>query len=396
MPTFDKQITFVIAASGGWTPPYSVPASGQALAIGTNTANSVQPASGNWGYSLFNSYGGGTFVSDYSQGGAFVIAGTGGHNAPDNTGACIFDFADATWKYRSNGNGVAVSLTPIDVSATTGTPYYEVSGTQVPAPAHLYTASARYISSALGGGTKGSYLLFMQIATTVQSRVGLAIHKMDLSTGVWSRVTNNTVSFSYGSLDGEFMSVHDTVLNRWYAMHPAIHTENRFPYLDSADWTVKFTPTFAYPSDPTGSGTWASMTFDPVRRAMLYFKDNMPLMAVDTQNFAAGWQTLTYSGGASRPPNNQCRWEYYPVDGCFYTRNNNSGNTLYKLTPPAGGTLAGTWAFSTVTVGGASMPNFTNAGGNNTAHYTCFFYVPALQCFAWVPGEASSIYLVKP
>jgi hypothetical protein len=80
-----------------------VPAIGQAVAIGVNTADSIRPAayssySQNWAYSLFNSYGTGTFVPDYSPAGAFVIAGSGGHNSPANVDAAIFDFTDARWK----------------------------------------------------------------------------------------------------------------------------------------------------------------------------------------------------------------------------------------------------------------------------------------------------------
>ncbi len=89
--------------------PYSVPSSGQALLIGNNFAEDVRPPSHSahqWNYSLFFSYGGGTFVEDYSAGGAYVIAGSGGHAVPPNFGGCLFDFADATWKRIDNANGM--------------------------------------------------------------------------------------------------------------------------------------------------------------------------------------------------------------------------------------------------------------------------------------------------
>ena len=89
--------------------PYSVPSSGQALLIGNNFAEDVRPPSHSayqWNYSLFSFYGGGTFVEDYSAGGAYVIAGSGGHSVPPNFGGCLFDFADATWKRIDNANGM--------------------------------------------------------------------------------------------------------------------------------------------------------------------------------------------------------------------------------------------------------------------------------------------------
>src|SRR5262245_62948726 len=90
--------------------PYSTPASGQAVLIGTNTANDIRPAwhnSSGWRYSLFAGYGGGCYAPDYSSGGAYVIAGTGGHRVPANLGAAVFDFADATWKRIDSSNGGA-------------------------------------------------------------------------------------------------------------------------------------------------------------------------------------------------------------------------------------------------------------------------------------------------
>ena len=56
------------STASGSSFPYSVPSSGQALLIGNNFAEDVRPPSHSayqWNYSLFYSYGGGTFVEDY-------------------------------------------------------------------------------------------------------------------------------------------------------------------------------------------------------------------------------------------------------------------------------------------------------------------------------------------
>jgi hypothetical protein len=88
------------------------------------------------------------------------------------------------------------------------------------------------------------------------------------------------------------------------------------------------------------------------------------------------------------------RWAYYPADGRFYTRVNNSGQTLFRLTPPADW-KSGTWTIDTVTVSGATLPNFTTTGGTRR-HYGTFFYVPAIDSLAWISGESTSVIILKP
>ena len=86
--------------SGVFTPPYALPAARTKVAIpvaGRNVANDVKPAAhtnGSWQYALFQTYGGGSFTPDYSPGGAYVLAGMGGHNGAPCFGAAIFDFAN--------------------------------------------------------------------------------------------------------------------------------------------------------------------------------------------------------------------------------------------------------------------------------------------------------------
>ena len=105
-------VTVAAAGAGGpFTPPYALPAPGTKSAIptaGRNVANDVKPAphsNGSWQYALFQSYGGGSFSPDYSAGGAYVLAGMGGHGAPPCFSAAIFDFATARWSYLPNANG---------------------------------------------------------------------------------------------------------------------------------------------------------------------------------------------------------------------------------------------------------------------------------------------------
>ena len=145
------------------------------MAISTNTADNIRPSvisRFNWAYSLFQSFGTGTFVPDYSGAGAYVIAATGGHRVTPIVDAVVFDFSDATWKRVANANGIAPRDTDYTTAETTGSPYYEIPGAkagQIPAPPHLY-GLASYIPASKGGGTRGSYLKMGSPAATVESR----------------------------------------------------------------------------------------------------------------------------------------------------------------------------------------------------------------------------------
>jgi len=370
---------------------YALPSIGQAVAVGTNTALSVRPSgisANSWGYSLFNSFGAGAFVPDYSGAGAYVIAASGGHNVTAVLDAVIFDFTDATWKRLANANGVVPREADYSTSETTGSPYYEVPNSgNVPSGVHLY-AIASYIPSSRGGGPKGSYIKVASPAVTVESRQGTGIHRMDLSTGRWSRATNSVIKdMGYSH---ESVTVFDPVAGRYYFLPDCYIIFNRLEYLDLADMQMKVTPSYPYPS---GNDAQAMTAFlDPVRRLIVVTRPGNPLTALDLNNIAAGWVTLNSTG---TPPSESNRWAYYEPDGRFYTRTNRSGQTLWRLTPPAGDWKTGTWRFETVTIGGAAMPNYTTTGGN-VRHYGNFFYVPYLQSLAWVSGESTSVIIMKP
>jgi hypothetical protein len=89
------------------------------------------------------------------------------------------------------------------------------------------------------------------------------------------------------------------------------------------------------------------------------------------------------------------QWHFYPLDGCWYSYKG-SGQSIDKLTPPANNYFSSTWAFSTVSLGGAMLGTDVAVTEHDNHHYTRFFYVPTLQCFAWIAGGASGVALIKP
>lgn len=371
---------------------YSVPGVGQAVAIGTNFADDVRPAgasASDWAYANFNGYGAGCFASEYSNIGAYVISGCGGHGAPGNLDALIFDFADATWKRLANAAGVAfIPNGDITQAQSTGQPWLEIASAgsaNVPAPSHTYNTCV-YLPPALGGGSKGSFVKMGQWATTTVGAKSGAIHRLDLATGVWSRMATALPADDY-----EDVAVADESSGRVYFFQQLVHRTNYTTYLESG--ALKTTATYPYPPDH-GGAEYHVVFVDPVRRLLIQQQPGWPLRCLQLDNFAAGWKDLNVVGTQPAKAN---RIIYYPTTGNFYTRLNNSGNALIRLVPPASNPLVGTWTWDTVSVGGASLPDFTSTASNDgRRHYGTFFRVPALDCFAWISGESTKVVLLKP
>jgi len=374
--------------------PYPLPNSaGQVVFIGTNFPRDVRPPTHsvyNWEYACFGYYGGGAFVQDYSAGGAWAVAGSGGHGAPPNIGALIFDFADATWKRRDNSNGVPW---------TTGEDYPtstfvggEFPGTTCPGPAHQYSLQ-KGISTAQGGGPRGSYICFAFSAMGDSGNTGAGAHRIDLNTGFWTRAsTNSAPPYSVG---GQQTSFYDPVSNRYYVPARAANGVSLLPYLDANDWTWK---TINHASIST-VGYYTASGFIDLNRRLFALWDSNRFIAMDLDNLGAGWTPLNMTG--SGPVEYECDWTYYPPDGCFYHLFStlSSTNILTKLTPPplGGNKFSGTWVRSTVTLSATLQRpgDWVDPQGGGAKHTNRLIYVPALQRLAWLAGD-TTVAIIKP
>ncbi len=311
-----------------FTPPYALPASGQALAIpiaGRNVANDIKPAphgNGSWQYALFQSYGGGSFSADYSAAGAYVLAGMGGHNAAPCFGAAIFDFTTATWSYLPNGNGFDEARTnDVDrVTETNGSPYLElvnVSQGQMPAPAHNYLLQISPPRSVVGG-PKGSIVRTVGAAQTENAWDSPQSHALDLATGLWTRASANLVKDVYDRTPyTDSLAAYDPTTKRIYYLLGEFSTAHKLAYLDLADGTWKSAGSFA---EPPGSSTARTMFVDDARRLLLVIRGAGELWAFDLDDVASGPKKLNVSGTV---PVRALRWDLYPTadggDGAFYT-----------------------------------------------------------------------------
>lgn len=408
------------ASASPFTPPYMLPTSGTVVDIpATNTANDVRPPghdAGSWQYALFQTYGGGVFQPAYSQAGAYVFAGQGGHEAPPVYGAALFDFTDGTWKYQPNGNGFDENRsTDVSESETNGMPYVELVATtapEMPAPGHTYSlmiAPPPTATAAKGTVIRvfGTALAGPKVWDSYQS------HQLDLATGVWSRAAQNLASdvFTNGALTDQ-ASALDPVTGRIYVSAEWPHSE-RLSYLDLADRTWKTVGSFT--NAPGGDRYARAMWVDAERRLLLIHAVSdeqgvASLWAFDLDNVSSGPHAITVNGEL---PRGNARWHLYPKsdggDGAFYTLRGRpavpydappyplaSEQVLDRLEPPTGDPLTTPWTYSAVPITGGIMGEYVTDFESGARHMTRFFYVPAIRCFAWIPNGTGAVQLIKP
>lgn len=389
---------------GGFTPPYSLPSTlNTSVAIGTNSLLSIAPspysASNPDAYynSNINSYSGAVYCPLLTVGGAQVYSGTGGHFDGSMFGKVYFDYTDASWKYASSGNGVSETGGSINISSTSGYPYYEINGSGgQPAAAHLYNLQVH-----LPIGTKGTLLRMTAAGVCFESVLSPAVHKEDLSTRVWSRVTNDTTrndgqtQASDGIGNGfEFAAHYDPVAGRVYlTSFGDISNMSRMKYLRLSDNTIQTTANFTGNQSPSISEFFypTGWIYPEGRMLMHWCGTGGSLMGLDLTNdstITSGWKVLSLSGSG---PAHGARPTWHPINGKFYYTPP-YGGSLHSLTPPAGNKMTGTWTWASVSVGGAGIPARTLGNG----HYSNLAYIESIQMLGWLQGvSAGNTYVIK-
>jgi hypothetical protein len=368
----------------------SLPALGAAKLVGAAGAHTaVAPNgmdTGRFTKALFEAYGSGAFVRDYSTDGAFVIAGAGGHNHYEVLGGAGFDFTSRSWFWRGVP-GFTETGDPTNVSQTNGSPWYERTGlTQVPAPPHPY-GDMIGVRAADAGNSKGSILHMGRAATCAESISSPTAHRFDCSTGVWARAS--TGQFSFGGFESSV--VFDPVAKRFYSVSGTDqHARTSLPYLDVADWTFKTLSGIGYATPGSGSYAKAIYWAGGGKRLILFWWGTT-MQALDLDAPTAGWRTLSISGAAINGGFNIPAW--HQGNGNLYWRaSSGAGNTLVKVVPPAD-PINGTWVGSTITLSGDAIPEFQGAVPVTEA-YRSLFYIPSLNMLGWV--TAFGVSLINP
>lgn len=383
--TATVQINVTASGSGA-----SLPALGAAKLVGAAGAHTaVAPNgmdTGRFTKALFEAYGSGAFVQDYSADGAFMIAGSGGHNHYEVLGGAGFDFTARAWFWRGVP-GFTETGDPTIASQTNGSPWYErIGSTQVPAPPHPY-GNMIGVRAADAGNSKGSILHMGRAATCAESISSPTAHRFDCSTGVWARAS--TGQFSFGGVESSV--VFDPVAKRFYSVSGTDqHARTSLPYLDVADWTFKTLSGIGYATP--GSGYYAKAWYwSGNGKRLLMFAWGTTWQALDLDYPAAGWKPLSVTGVSVPISMNIPAW--HEGNGNLYWRaSSGAGNTLVKVVPPAN-PLAGTWVKSTITLSGDAIPEFIGSGVVTNA-YKSLFYVPSLNMLGWV--TAFGVALINP
>lgn len=393
------------------TPPYALPAVGSARAIETVSARgtgfqAVKPPQltvDEFTRSLAGSYGSGIFCREYSAGGAYISAGTGGHAHPELVDAVGFDFTTGTWFRIANANGAANVPTGgyIDGATTTASPWFEV-GSGAPAPGHAYSTAA-YIPPANGGGSKGSFAYAVRNAVGRGARFAPTAHKMDLASGLWSRAVSASSGTLNDQLGVEYRCVTDAATSRIYIIPLAYHYFDHLPYVSTNSVTTygklgSFSAPPAYISD--GCADYPGVVFDPKRRLVIRTLQRK-LRALDLNNLSAGWQLLQLNGASLLPnvPLGESELVYHEARDAFYYLPSTGGSTLYKITPPTQNPTTNAWTVSTQAIGGATLYAHGSNGSNDTGGlaYRSLMYVPAIGMLAWCAfgqhsGAGAAVY----
>jgi hypothetical protein len=402
--------------AGQFAPPYPLPAPGTKVAIplaGRNVANDIKPAphtDRSWQYALFQSYGGGSYAADYSAGGAYVLAGMGGHNAPPCFGAAIFDFTSGRWSYLPNANGFDEARVR-DVerkTETNGFPYLELSAVktgEMPAPSHRCSLQVSPPKGVLGG-PRGAVLATLGAAQTLDGWDSPQSHQFDLATGLWSRASRNLLREVTPRTPYTDCSAAYDPTARCVYVTLRFSTDDRLVCLDLNDGLWKSAGRYA---PPRTSGLARSIWVDDRRRLLLHLLNNGELWAIDLKRVRSGPSRLATDGTVPRTTR---RWHEYPSadggDGSFYTFTGlgpvyrgitaplANEQALLKLTPPDGDPLKGIWTFTTVPISSGITAQYVVDPSSGAHHETRFFYVPALRCFAWIPNGTGAVELIKP
>ena len=398
-PATSNEATLTVQAEGAFTPPYALPSTGQVVALNASASfNATVPTErtwtiGEWQYSHFSAFGVGVFVPGFSAAGAYVSASMGGDNHPESYDGLVFDFTTGTWSRRLNGNGVLLQnsgskATPL--GSTNGSPWFEVTAPSVsvvPCAPHPY-AHHVWLPN-VGSTSKGSMLIPFRTAIITVSASAKA-HLLDLDTFTYSRYVPTNDPSRVG-VEGDCL--YDATLNRVWHIDISNHARNSLQYLDLNDNTWKTSAGYSFPNNAHGVGY--NRCFWHNRLIMRQLGSSDELHWFDTENPSLGWNAATLS--ASLTVDSMNRFVRFGSTNNYYWINNAGGNTLTRLTAPAD-PKNGTWQVSTVSItDGPTIPRkWRTSVSDGTQHYEMLFYVPSINCLAWVASGDGVVYLIKP
>ncbi len=427
-------------------PQSFIPSVGQRANINAGSASEVDydltsgvPLAGRWwnGYqgagsfgSMVGSYSGSVWAPQYGSAGAFVVHG-GGHGGQIGAFAYAFDFSQRRWECIGAPSNVPSTSTwcgyPDARNATMDSGIdqrdlqwldYSYGGSYIKIADHEYLQNA-YVSPAEGGGARGS--LYLPQSTYSQSNgvtdprpggTGLpylwAPHTMNLSSGVMSRATSDTLG-TWGSYSGS-MSVKDTTRSRLWVFSqstPACH------YHDLTSGPPYTTTPHTMQKAGGGDAGWcfvANCTPVYVPEA-----DSIVIFAPENQNSAppavvgAPLHAVVYTMGSGVPVDQETYFRiatqdmpygglYIGADWCptlqrFYLYQGYGSDYCYTLTPSSLDFATCSWTWGKELFGGPPpvyKSGFVAGNAQADAVLGKWRWVAAYGCFGWHDGPSTT------
>jgi hypothetical protein len=447
--------TKITVSRAGSQVPYALPNPGQKVELvvgGSNRfLNDVKPAwysTRNWAYSTLGVLSGSAFSADFTTGGAYVSFGHGGHKAPEMYGFTYFDFTTGKWAPYVNGrdaDGLEAPQVSREVLRSslqddpTTSPTFDnaqmVGYNQMPPPDHTYMNNFVPPRSKVGGTAIGIRSTHRAItANAVSASRTSKIVLEGPNAGRWSWLsTNRGLNVFPPYYNTEAHTEYDATRNRIYWLANFAST-NTLYYLDLNDNTWKGTPCTGANAAGIAYGAPVRGTIMDVERGLLcvWSTSTRNLAYLDLKSATKAWKKATVrgtlpAGDFTTYPNSpganvfRARMAKYPIadggDDCWYGLWGRGGpppgNTnlslpsqeaheqfLWKLRIPAVLTDPWIWSQSPIVPGdgtGGIKAGLTIDWKNaQDIHFTRFFYVPWLKCFAWIPRHDTNVELIKP
>lgn len=370
-------------------PPSWVPPPGSFANISLNTLADVDPCparncvySGVSGQeSVFIVWNGAAFAPDYSPYGALVCHG-GGHNAYSGNEVYVFDLTTRRWSRVGAPSPYAESQANADGEYPDGQP----------TPPHTYSGVA-YLPPSLGGGPKGSLLRFGFAGAPATQWV----HRMPLDTSPttprgWTRFANLS-----SQLNGSYWSVaFDPTRARFWVISNLNSWPRGFGYVTASGQVV------ALPYQGDNVEGYHALGYCPVFDMLVHVgtRYGTPHLGGRLCNSNRDFAVLRTSGPFPPPGTSGLEWS--TAGGYFVAYPGNGSTTVYKLIPPSGDPLSGTWTWTTQTLTGLQGAVPAKATGYRpgewNGHYSRFREVPALSrpgnpVFVYADGRTQPVQL---
>lgn len=363
--------------------PFPLPSAGQALHVGGNTFDDIRPSgatSATWNYVNLQAWGSGVWVPGYGSMGAYVIPGAcGGHDDGCSFYSPLWDVSTGLWRRLDPTNTIDRYLgTNHNVSETSGSPYYEVSGTtppnSVPAACHPYRNAVAH----------GGDVLWVGRAAVCRDSVSSpTVHKVALgsSTCTYSRFTSNASASGRIGPDACVVPLADGLCYHVDASNNARTSVETFSAA-TGEWGLS--GTYALPANEcSGNG----YVFGHLGRYLVKRGSGTTHFLFDRLSASAGWSALTVTGAPPASATNM------PAEcgGAYFWVPNGGGSVLTKGVVDAG---AGSITFAAVNLSFGSVPAHPTTNNHYTASWG--MSIAGVSYIGHCVGGAHGMHIIRP